>query len=125
MSGNIKWPVTTRGLHNHHSDSSIWNDLIFRECGIVISTYVKAGTTWMQQIISQLLFEAGPDLAVAEMMLWMDLRVLPKEVKFPIIETPNHQRFITTHVPVNALEVVPKAECICSGLDGREAVWVL
>lgn len=66
-----------------------------------------------------------PDLAVAEMMLWMDLRVLPKEVKFPIIETPNHQRFITTHVPVNALEVVPKAKCICIGLDGREAVWVL
>lgn len=79
----------------------------------------------MQQIIAQLLFEADPDLAVAEMTPWMDLRFPPKDVKLPMIETQNHRRFIKTHLPVNALEVVPKAKCIYIGRDGREAVWIL
>ncbi|MDB4621997.1 sulfotransferase domain-containing protein [Rubripirellula sp.] len=42
---------------------------------IVICTFTKAGTTWVQQIIALLLFEADPDLAVAEMSPWMDFRL--------------------------------------------------
>ena len=45
----------TRELHNHHFDSTIWNDLQFRDDDIVISTYAKSGTTWVQQIVAQLL----------------------------------------------------------------------
>lgn len=33
MADNINWPVKTRELHNHHFDSSIWNDLKFRDDG--------------------------------------------------------------------------------------------
>ena len=49
-------PVKTRELHNHHFDSTIWNDFNFRDDDIVISTYAKSGTTWVQQIVAQLLF---------------------------------------------------------------------
>ena len=41
-----KYPVKTRELHNHHFDSTIWNDLAFRDDDIVIATYAKAGITW-------------------------------------------------------------------------------
>ena len=59
----IAWPRKTRELHSHHFDSTIWNDLAFRDDDIVIATYAKSGTTWMQQIIAQLLFDGDPDLA--------------------------------------------------------------
>ena len=74
-------PRKTRDLHNHHFDSTIWNDFDFRNDDIIIATYAKSGTTWLQQIIAQLLFDAADDLEVAEMSPWMDLRVPPKEIK--------------------------------------------
>ena len=75
------YPVKTRELHNHHFDSTIWNDFTFRDDDIVISTYAKSGTTWVQQIIAQLLFAGAEGLPVAEMSPWLDLRVPPKAVK--------------------------------------------
>ena len=44
-------PRKTRELHNHHFDSTIWNDFAFRSDDIVIGTYGKSGTTWTQQIV--------------------------------------------------------------------------
>jgi hypothetical protein len=48
----IIWPVKTREFHNHHFDSTIWNDFRFRDNDIIIATYAKSGTTWMQQIVA-------------------------------------------------------------------------
>ncbi len=35
----IVGPTKTRELHNHHFDSTIWNDFAFRDDDIVIATY--------------------------------------------------------------------------------------
>ena len=67
MSDTMKWPKKTREFHNHHFDSTIWNEFAFRDDDIVIATYAKAGTTWTQQIVAQLLFYGDADLSVAEM----------------------------------------------------------
>ena len=48
MNGTVVWPTKTRELHNHYFDSAIWDDLRFRDDAIVISTYAKPGTTWIQ-----------------------------------------------------------------------------
>ena len=74
-------PAKTRDLHNHHFDSTIWDEFRFRGDDIIIATYGKSGTTWMQQIVSQLLFDGAPGLPVAEMSPWLDLRVPPKAGK--------------------------------------------
>ncbi|HIG10546.1 MAG: sulfotransferase domain-containing protein [bacterium] len=118
-------PRKERELHNHHFDSTIWNDLEFRNDDIIIATYAKAGTTWMQQIIGQLLFDGAPDLEVAEMSPWMDLRVPPKEVKLALVEAQSHRRFLKTHLPVDALRVSEKAKYIYIGRDARDVVWSL
>ena len=125
MSENPAWPVKTRELHNHHFDSTIWNDFQFRDNDIIIATYAKSGTTWMQQIIAQLMFNGDPDLAVAEISPWLDLRVPPKAVKLPYVEAQTHRRFLKTHLPVDALVFSPRARYLYIGRDGRDVVWSL
>ena len=116
-------PCKTREFHNHHFDSTIWNDLKFRDDDIVIATYAKSGTTWMQQILAQLIFEGAEDLETAEMSPWLDLRVPPKEIKLPMVEAQTHRRFLKTHLPVDALVFSEKARYIYVGRDGRDIVW--
>lgn len=118
-------PTKTRELHSHHFDSTIWNDFRFRDDDIVIATYAKSGTTWMQQIIAQLLFRGAGDLEVAEMSPWLDLRVPPKAVKLPAVEAQTHRRFVKTHLPVDALRFSPQAKYLYIGRDGRDVVWSL
>ncbi len=105
-----RWPTKTREIHNHHFDSTIWNEFRFRDDDIIIGTYAKSGTTWTQQIVSQLIFQGAEGLEVAEMSPWLDLRVPPKEVKLPAVEAQQHRRFLKTHLPVNALVFSPKAK---------------
>lgn len=119
----VSIPVKTREFQNHHFDSTIWNDFRFRDDDIIIATYAKSGTTWMQQIIAQLLFRGAEDLDVAAMSPWMDLRVPPKEVKLPLVEAQTHRRFVKTHLPVDALVFSDKAKYVYIGRDGRDVVW--
>ena len=123
MVATVPAPVKKREMHSHHFDSTIWNDIRFRDDDIVIATYGKSGTTWTQQIVAQLLFDGDPDLEVAEMSPWLDLRVPPKEVKLPLVESQTHRRFLKTHLPVDALVFSPRARYIYLGRDGRDVVW--
>lgn len=119
----IAWPRKTREIHNNHMDSTIWNELVFRDDDIVIGTYAKSGTTWTQQIVAQLIFNGRPDLEVAEMSPWLDLRVPPKAVKLPLVEAQAHRRFLKTHLPVDALVYSPRAKYLYIGRDGRDVMW--
>lgn len=117
------YPKKTREFQNHHFDSTIWNDLKFRDNDIVVSTYAKSGTTWMQQMLAQMMFGPDPELSVAEMSPWLDLRVPPKAVKLPLVEAQTHRRFLKTHLPVDALVYSTRAKYLYIGRDGRDVVW--
>ncbi|MFZ5834359.1 MAG: sulfotransferase domain-containing protein [Pseudomonadota bacterium] len=119
----IQWPRKTREFHNHHFDSTMWNDFKFRGDDIVIGTYGKSGTTWTQQIVAQLLFNGDPDVPVSELSPWVDMRIPPKEVKIPALEAQTHRRFMKTHLPVDALVFSPKAKYLYIGRDGRDVMW--
>jgi aryl sulfotransferase len=125
MSTTVTWPVKTTEMHNQHIDSTIWNDFKFRDDDIIISTYAKSGTTWMQQIISQMLFNGDTEIDTQAMSPWIDFRLPPKEVKLPQVEAQTHRRFIKTHLPVEALVFSPKAKYIYIGRDGRDVLWSL
>jgi aryl sulfotransferase len=121
----IVWPTKQRELHTNHYDSTIWNDLKFRDDDIVVATYGKCGTTWLQQILGQLLFDGAEGLPIADMSPWMDLRVPPKAIKLELVEAQTHRRFLKTHLPVDALVFSPKAKYIYVVRDGRDVVWSL
>jgi len=119
------WPVKTRELHNHHFDSTIWNNFPFRNDDIVIATYGKSGTTWMQQIVAQLIFNGEEGLSVGDLSPWMDMRVPPAPEKMAAVEAQTHRRFLKTHLPVDALVFSPQAKYIYIGRDGRDVLWSL
>jgi aryl sulfotransferase len=117
------WPRKTRELHNHHFDSTVWNDFRFRPDDVVIATYAKSGTTWTQQIVGQLIFGGQEGIDIPTISPWLDLRVPAKELKLAALEAQAHRRFIKTHLPVDALRFSPHAKYIYVGRDGRDVVW--
>ncbi len=121
----VEWPKKTREFHSNLMDSTVWNEFDFRDDDIVISTYAKSGTTWMQQIIAQLLFAGNTELEVAEMSPWMDFRLPPKEAQLKAVKAQTHRRFVKTHLPLDAVVYSPKAKYIYIGRDGRDVAWSL
>lgn len=122
-SGKVAWPQKTTELYHNHFDSTLWNDFPFRDDDIIISTYGKSGTTWVQQIVGQLLFAGAEGVNTAEMSPWVDLRIPPWDEKIAAIEAQTHRRFLKTHLPVDALVYSPKAKYIFVARDGRDVAW--
>lgn len=59
MTTTPAWPRKAREIHNHHMDSTVWNGFDFRDDDVIIATWAKSGTTWMQQIVAQLIFRGA------------------------------------------------------------------
>jgi aryl sulfotransferase len=123
MEQQIEWPQKTRELQMWVIDSTYWNDFKFRDDDIIIASYAKAGTTWMQQIVAQFIFNGETEgMAVGEISPWVDFRLPPPEYRLDL-EAQEHRRFVKTHLPVDALVFSPKAKYIYIGRDGRDVVW--
>lgn len=119
------WPRKSREMHSHHFDSTVWNDFAFRDDDVIVSTYAKSGTTWTQQIVSQLIFKGAENVPMHELSPWLDLRVPEKEIKLGALAAQTHRRCVKTHLPVEALVFSPRAKYIYVGRDGRDVLWSL
>ena len=122
-TASIAWPRKTRELMNHHMDSTVWNDFDFRDNDVVVATYAKSGTTWTQQIVSQLLFKGAEGVPVHELSPWLDLRVPPKDVKLGALAAQTHRRCVKTHLPLDALVFSPNAKYLYVARDGRDVIF--
>jgi aryl sulfotransferase len=122
--GQIAWPVKTREMHNHHMNSTVWNNFRFRDDDIVIASYGKSGTTWIQQIIAQLLFDGVEGMNVSPLSPWVDLRAMPPPA-IAALDQQTHRRFVKTHLPIDALVFSPQAKYLYVVRDGRDTVWSL
>jgi aryl sulfotransferase len=116
-------PRKKRDVHNYAMDSTRWNDFRFRDGDIVIGTWSKSGTTWMQQIVTQLIFDGRAGIPIADIAPWVDMRILPLEEMMAQLEAQSHRRCLKTHLPADALIFSPKAKYIYVGRDGRDVVW--
>lgn len=119
----MAFPTKQRELENHHLDSTFWNEFKFRPDDVFIATYAKSGTTWMQQIVGQLILGPDPTLEIHALSPWVDMRVPPKHVRLTMVEALKNRRFLKTHLPVDALVFSPEAKYIYIARDGRDVVW--
>ncbi|WP_293680202.1 sulfotransferase domain-containing protein [uncultured Phenylobacterium sp.] len=118
------WPRKTRELSNHHMESTHWDDFAFRDDDVIIGTYAKSGTTWTQQIVGQLIHQGDPNIAMAELSPWWDMRIIPPDVREMIRGYPG-RRVLKTHLPADALVLSPEAKYLYVGRDGRDVAWSL
>ena len=125
MEIDKEYPQKVREHWHHLLDSTIWNEFKFRDDDIVINAYSKSGTTWVQQIVAQLLWNGAEDIIVSEVSPWIDCRFPSKEERLEIVEAQSHRRFFKSHLPVDTLVFSPKAKYIYIGRDGRDVLWSL
>lgn len=123
LNSQPQWPVKTRELQNHHFDTRIWNNFSFRDDDIMISTWAKSGTTWMQQIIAQLIFSGPDEGCPCDRSPWLDLRIAANQATVDMLEAQTHRRFIKTHAPIDTIVYSPQAKYIFIGRDGRDVMW--
>jgi aryl sulfotransferase len=115
-------PTLDRVYQNHHLDSKRWASFEHRPGDIVISTSYKAGTTWMQRIISLLIF--GPDPLLFDLTTlspWIDARWSgSEEVTNQTLAGQTHRRFVKSHLPLDAIPYWDDVRYIAVGRDSRD-----
>lgn len=116
-------PRKKRDVHNHHMDSTIWDVFEYRDGDVVIGTWAKSGTTWMQQIVGQLLLGPDPDLKTTALAPWLEMRIFDRGEILGELANQDHRRFIKTHLPFDALVYSPSAKYLYIGRDGRDVLW--
>lgn len=103
------------------TDSRRWARYKPRADDIIIGTSAKCGTTWMQQIVSLLVFQSPEPRDIQNESPWVDMRVRPLEEVMEGIEAQAHRRFLKTHLEFDALPIYDGVRYIHVARDGRDA----
>jgi aryl sulfotransferase len=103
-------------------DSRRWEHYRPRSNDIVIATYPKCGTTWMQRIVSLLVFQTTAPQPIMELSPWIDRRFPePVEAVLARIEAQDHRRFLKAHLPFDGLPIYDGVKYILVARDGCDA----
>ncbi len=104
-------------------DSTRWRAYNHRPGDIVISTSYKTGTTWMQTIVANLIFQDGVFPApVSVMSPWLDMGIPPLDQISLALEAQTHRRFIKTHLALDGLPFFETSRYVVVGRDVRDVV---
>lgn len=107
-------------VKNFAMDSTRWAGFPYRSDDIVIASWARSGTTWLQQIVAQLLLGPKPDLNLERLSPWVEHRVMPLPLLLRNLESQQHRRFLKTHLPADVLPLSDKARYLFIGRDGRD-----
>ena len=103
-------------------DSRRWQHYRPRPDDIIIATYPKCGTTWMQRIVSLLVFQTTEPTPVMQLSAWIDRRFpQPIETVIAQLEAQEHRRFLKSHLPLDGLPFHDDVRYIHVARDGRDA----
>ena len=119
----MDWPKRTLEVLNHHQDSSNWDVIDLREGDIVLGNWAKAGITWLQQIVVQMLTGGQADVMLHQRVVWPDWWSIPKDGLRDWVGSMEGRRVFKTHLPADALNLSPKAKYVYIARDPRDVVW--
>lgn len=125
-SSSIKMP--TRVLKDYLSSSEPWLPFLgqggFVESDIIVADPFKAGTTWTQRILQQILHNGEePEGGLSDTSPWLDsswgdhkkmLVTLADQAK------RGQRRVIKSHLPADALPIDPKARYVFIARNGKD-----
>ena len=104
------------------NDSALWQRYQPRDDDIIIATYPKCGTTWMQRIVDLLIFRSPEPRSIFEISVWLDMRFGPPiDDMIEHIEAQQHRRFLKSHLPFDGLPHFDEVRYIHVARDGRDA----
>lgn len=104
-------------------DSRRWADYEPRPDDIMICTYPKTGTTWMQRIVSLLVFQDTAPHPIPLVSPWFDARFLKSiEEMREIAARQTHRRFLKTHIAADGMPWHDEVRYIVVTRDGRDTV---
>jgi aryl sulfotransferase len=119
-------PEIRHSYEHHHLAASRWQAIKTRPGDIVISTSYKAGTTWMQGIVGNLIFhETGMPASRGELSPWPDMRLVPEEMVLKVLEEQTHRRFIKTHLPLDGMPFYDHVKYVVVARDPRDVFMSL
>lgn len=118
----------TRVLRDYLSSSLVWEDFLaqggFVDGDIVVADPFKAGTTWTQRILQQILSNGEEhDAGLSDTSPWLDsswgnhagmLKTLKKQ------REAGTRRVIKSHLPADALPIAPGARYVFVGRNGKD-----
>lgn len=111
-----------REVRSRVFDSGRWRGYRPRGDDIIIATYSKCGTTWMQRIVGMLIFGSSEPVPLWDLSPWPDMRLFgPIEETLERAEAQTHRRFFKSHLPYDALPVHEDVKFIHVARDGRDA----
>ncbi|HEY2070842.1 MAG TPA: sulfotransferase domain-containing protein [Rhizomicrobium sp.] len=111
----------SREYRSWTTDSRRWAHYSPREGDIVIATPPKCGTTWMQQIVSLLVFQSPEPKPIQILSPWIDMRAPPIADVMALIEAQTHRRFLKSHLSFDAIPIHDDVRYIHVARDGRDA----
>ena len=103
-------------------DSRYWGGYVPRDDDIIIATAPKCGTTWIQQIVSSLVFGDANVRPLPTVSPWVEARFrYTAEEARRALASLQHRRFLKTHLPIDGLPLYDDVKYIHVGRDCRDA----
>ena len=108
------------------NNDSLWNKLNFKNDDVIIASTIKSGTTWLQQIVAQLIFKGEFNGKLNQTSFWIDtVPDYSEEEMITKINNQLHRRFYKTHSPASVALTNNSinAKFIFITRDFRDVVW--
>jgi len=119
-SSNNTLPTVKHLYQNWSTDALRWNYFSPRADDIVVATTYKAGTTWAQTVVANLIFAGRLPGSILDLSPWIDHRIFPLELVLSRIDQQTHRRAVKTHLPLDGLPFHQNIKYICVGRDPRD-----
>lgn len=102
-------------------DSERWNAYRPRAGDVIVCTYPKCGTTWVQQIVVSLIHQEPHVDGVTRIAPWFDARNAgPVDEMMAQLDAQPHRRSIKAHQGINAMPLYDEVKYINVGRSGPD-----